>query len=214
MVMKKLLILGTRTLAMEIADLASEIPDVAVAGFVENLDPKLRGQAIEGLPVFWVEELGAMKESHCVVGGLATTHRKHFVDQAAAQGMKFATLIHPSARISDKARIGQGVVVSAGSIVSAHTEIGAHVFINRGVLIGHHTHIGEFSTLQPGANIAGGCRIAEHTYIGIGAVVIGNITIGAHSLISAGSVVTKNVAGGVQVFGNPARVIRENFGGK
>jgi acetyltransferase EpsM len=212
--MKKLLILGTRTLAVEIADLASEIPGVLVAGFVENLDPSLRGRTLEGLPVFWVEELAAMQESHYVVGGLATTHRKHFVDQAAAQGMKFATLLHPLARISDKARLGPGVVVSAGSIVSAHTEIGAHVFINRGVLIGHHTYIGDFSTLQPGANIAGGCHIAEHTYIGIGAIVVDNITIGAHSLVSAGSVVTRNVAAGVQVFGNPARVVRENFAGK
>jgi len=212
--MKKLLILGTRTLAMEIADLASEIPGVSVAGFVENLDPKLRGQTLEGLPVYWVEELGAMKESHLVVGGLATTHRKHFVDQAAGLGMKFATLIHPLARISSKAQLSAGVVVSAGSIVSAHTYIGAHVFINRGVLVGHHTQIGDFSTLQPGANIAGGCRIAEHTYVGIGAIVVDKITIGAHSLIGAGSVVTKNVAERVQVFGNPARVIRENFAGK
>jgi sugar O-acyltransferase (sialic acid O-acetyltransferase NeuD family) len=199
---------------MEIADLASEIPDIVIDGFVENLDPNLRGQTLQGLPVFWVAELGAMKESHCVVGGLATTHRKRFADQATAQGMKFATLIHPLARISRKARIGHGVVVSAGSIVSAHTEIGAHVFVNRGVLIGHHTCIGEFSTLQPGANIAGGCRIAEQTYIGMGAIVVDNITIGAHSFISAGSVVTKNVADRLQVFGNPARVIRQNYEGK
>jgi len=37
--MKKLLILGNKTLAVEIADLASEIQEYNVAGYVENMDP-------------------------------------------------------------------------------------------------------------------------------------------------------------------------------
>lgn len=212
--MEKLLILGTRTLAVEIADLASDVPGVEVAGFVENLDRERCREPLEGLPVYWVDELAPMKHTHRVIGGLATTYRSVFVEQAAAQEMAFATIVHPTARVSKTAQLDAGTVVGPGSIVSAHVKIGRHVFINRGVLIGHHTGIGDFCTLQPGANIAGCCRIEEQVYVGIGVVVIDNIAIGAHSFIGAGSLVIKDVASRVQVFGVPARVIRENFDGK
>lgn len=211
---KALLILGSRTLAVEIADLAAEIPGVEVAGFVENLDRDRCRETLEGLPVYWVEQLAGMRHSHCAVGGLATTERSVFVEQAAAQGMEFATLVHPAARISKTAHLGAGTIASVGCVVGAHARLERHVLVNRGVLIGHHTQIGEFSTLQPGANVAGCCRLAEHVYIGMGAIVVDKIAIGAHSFVSAGALVTKNVASHVQVFGSPAKVIRRNFGGK
>jgi sugar O-acyltransferase (sialic acid O-acetyltransferase NeuD family) len=211
---RPLLILGTRTLAIEIADLASEIPGIEVAGFVENTEPEKCRETLEGLPVYWVEELARLRDAHMVVGGLATTHRSVFIEQAAARGMEFATLVHPLARVSAKAHLGAGAIIGPGSIVSAHTRIGCHVFVNRGVLIGHHTAIGDFSTLQPGANIAGCCRIAEHVYVGMGATIVDNIAVGAHSFVGAGSLVTKDFPSHVRVFGVPAKVIRENFQGK
>jgi sugar O-acyltransferase (sialic acid O-acetyltransferase NeuD family) len=211
--MKPLLILGTRTLAVEIADIASDIPGFEVAGFVENLDRSRCSETLEGLPILWIDALAELKESHCAVGGLATTHREKFIRQAAEQGIAFATLVHPSARVSKKAKIAAGAIVSAGCILSAHAEIGNHVFLNRGVLIGHHTAIGDFTTVQPGANIAGCCRIGNRAYVGMGAMIVDDLSIGARSFIGAGSVVTKNVPEAVQVFGVPAKVVRVNLDG-
>jgi acetyltransferase EpsM len=211
---RPLLILGTGILALEIADVVSEIPGVNVEGFVENRDRDRCREQMEGLPVYWVEDLGSMKLSHRVVGGLATTRRSEFIQQAAALEMEFASLVHPSARVSKKAERGVGSVLGANVVLSAYARIGCHVFVNRGVLIGHHTQIGDFSTVQPGANIAGCCRIAEHVYVGIGAIIVDHIAIGAHSFVSAGSLVTKDVPDGVQVFGSPARVIRKLPGGR
>ncbi len=71
--LKKVLILGTRTFAEEIADVASEIPGVEVAGFVENMDKQRCRQKIAGLPVFWVDEIAEFGKTHYAVCGLGTT---------------------------------------------------------------------------------------------------------------------------------------------
>jgi acetyltransferase EpsM len=213
-IVQRVLILGTRTLAVEIADVASEISGVRVVGFVENMEPERCKELLEGLPVFWGGDIAELTKSHRAICGLATTHRSRFTDQVAAYGMSFATLIHPSASISLKSSVGEGTIVSVGVIIGAHTRLGRHVLVNRGVLIGHHTQIDDYVTIQPGANIAGACRIGKATYIGMGAVVTDHLTIGTHSIVGAGAVVTKDVPDNVQVVGVPARIVKENIEGK
>src|SRR6266849_4442998 len=211
---RPLLILGTRTLAVEIADVAADIPGVQVAGFVENLNRQRCQEKLEDLPVLWVDDVASLAQSHSAVCGLATTHRSRFVEQIAAYGMPFATVIHPSARISSKSTVGEGSILSVGVIIAARTHLDRYVLVNRGALIGHHTDIGDYVTVQPGANIAGACSIGEATYIGMGAIVIDHITIGAHSVVGAGAVVTTDIPDHVLVVGMPARVVRENIPGK
>lgn len=211
---QRLLILGTRALAEEVWDLISDMPGFEATAFVENQDPARCTGTLEGLPILWIDDVAAYAGTHKAVCALGTTHRSLFTDQAAALGLQFATVIHPTARISAHSSIGEGSIVSAGVIVATRTEIGRHVFMNRGALVGHHTQIGDYVSIMPGANIAGKCRIGEATYIGIGAIVIDGITIGAHSVVGAGSVVTQDVPANVQVVGVPAVIARENISGK
>lgn len=209
-----LLILGTRTFAVEVADLVCEIDDFDVAGFVENMERERCDRPLEDLPVYWVDELAQLAKSHSVVCGLSTTMRSRFTDQAAGHGADFATLIHPSARVSSKSSLGEGSIVSVGVIVASHSHLGRHVILNRGALVGHHTEIGDFVTIQPGANVAGACSIGDATYIGMGAIVIDHINIGSHSVVGAGAVVTKDVPDNVLVVGVPAKIVKANIAGK
>ena len=211
---RKLLILGTRTLAEEIADLASEVPGVRHVGYVENMDRSKAGRKIGGLPVCWVEEVPGMKGDHWAVCGLATTHRERFIDQVFAAGLRFTTLVHPSSRISTRSSIGEGTILSVNTVIAAHTTLGRHVLVNRGALIGHHTEIEDYVTIHPGANIAGTCRVGKGTYIGMGAVVINGVSIGAHAVIGAGAVVTKDIPEHVLAVGVPARIVKEDIKGK
>ena len=210
----KLLIGGTRTLAAEVADLAAEIPGVEVCGFIENMERERCAEPFEGLPVHWIDDVADMTSSHSAVVALATTHRSKFTAQLAEIGMPFATLIHPTARISATSTVGAGSIISVGVIVAAHTKIGQHVFVNRGALIGHHTTVGNHATILPGANVAGCCTIADAAYIGMGAIVIDKLSVGSHSIVGAGAVVTKDVPANVQVVGVPARIVKENVSGK
>jgi acetyltransferase EpsM len=156
-----LLILGTRTFALEVADLAATIPGVRVAGFVENMDRQRCGQTLEGLPVHWIDDVAALASSHRAVCALSTTLRSRFVQQAVQQGLAFATLIHRAATVSKRTAVGAGAIIGAGSVIGAHSLLEPHVIVNRGALIGHHTTIGPFCSIQPGANIAGACAIGR-----------------------------------------------------
>lgn len=208
-----LLVLGNRTFSEEVADVAAGA-GFAVAGYVENLDRSRCEDRLRGLPIHWVDELGALASSHRVIGGLSTTRRHRFAEQAAAQGMSFATVVHPTAHVSASSLVGEGALVSIGAIVGAHTSIGAHAVINRGALVGHHTEIGPYASIQPGANVAGACRIGEHAYIGIGAIVIDHVSVGRGSIVGAGAVVLDDVPDHVLVVGVPARIVRHDVESK
>ena len=209
-----LLILGTRTFAEEVADLASAIPGLHVAGFVENLDKDRCTQPLRGLPVFWIDDIDHLLPTHRAVCALSTTFRSRFIRQAEEIGLLFTSLIHPSAVISAQTEIGIGAVIGAGSVIGAHSHLSPHVVVNRGALIGHHTAIGSFCSIQPGANVAGACSIGEAVYIGMGAIIIDHIHIGAHAVVGAGAVVTKDVPERVQVIGLPARIVKDNIDGR
>lgn len=165
-------ILGTQMLAVELADLVSEVPGYRLAGFVENLEPGRCRETLEGLPIHWIDSIGELVRDHHVICGISTTHRVRFIEQALAHGMPFATVVHPTARVSARSTLGSGTIVSTGVQIAACTQVGKYVFINRGVLIGHHTTISDYVTVQPGANIAGACHIGEGAYIGMGAIIV------------------------------------------
>uniref|UniRef100_A0A7C5EPV7 Acetyltransferase n=1 Tax=Desulfobacca acetoxidans TaxID=60893 RepID=A0A7C5EPV7_9BACT len=166
------------------------------------------------MPILWVEELAPLAATHWAVCALATTLRSRFTSQVGALGVRFATLVHPTARVSRTSTLGEGTIISPGVIIASHTHLGRHVFVNRGALIGHHTEIGDHITIQPGANIAGKCRIGPATYLGMGALVLDGLTVGAHTVIGAGAVVTRDVPDCVQVVGIPAKIVKENIQGK
>jgi len=211
---EKLVILGTHVFAEEVADLVSECAEYELVAFAENWDRTRCGRPLLGLPVLWVDELAPLAATHVAVCAIGTTHRIGYVKQIAAMNFRFATIQHPTARVSLTATVGPGSILSAGVIVAAHTTIGRHVIVNRGSLIGHHTAIGDCVTISPGANIAGRITIGAGTYIGMGAIILDSLRIGSGSLIGAGSLVTKDVPDKVQVMGVPARITKEGVEGR
>jgi len=209
---RPLLILGTRLLAEEVADLVSDIDGVRLSGFVENRNRLRCQEQLGGLPIHWVDELEHLSRSHQAVVALTTTLRAGYVEQAAAHGISFYSVVHPTARISRTSSLGEGSIVSARVVVAAHTKIGNHVLLNRGVLIGHHTQLGDCVTLNPGANIAGACHIGNQAFVGMGALILDRVRVGHGAVIGAGAVVTRDVPDRALVLGMPARVVKVNAG--
>lgn len=204
--MNGLFILGTGILAEEFCALA-EHAGIPVEGFVENLDRNKAGSSLCGRTITWVEDVPAGATCVCA---LSTTKRRRFIDQLQGR-VEYVNLVHPSSIILPRSTIGEGTILSCGTIVASNTSVGRHVFLNRGVRIGHHTRIGDFVTIQPGANVAGKVEVGEAAYIGMGAVIIERLKIGAGSVIAAGSVVIREVPDHVMVAGNPAVIKKEGI---
>src|SRR6185436_16187271 len=108
---KPLLILGARAYAREVADLVSDIPALELKGFVENLEPERCSGLLDGLPVYWVDELATLSANHWGVCAFGTTKRSGFIAVAAGYGVRFATVLHPAARVSSRSTVGEGTIV-------------------------------------------------------------------------------------------------------
>jgi acetyltransferase EpsM len=204
----QLLVLGTTLFATEIADVATDA-GFEVTGYVENLDRERCASDLDGRPVHWIDDCGSFAATHVAVCGLGTTKRSVFTDQAAAMGLRFATIVHPTAHVSQASVVGEGAIVGVNVVVAAHAEIGRHVLLNRGSMVGHHTQIGDYVSVLPGANIAGSCVVGRAAYIGMGSIVIDHLSVGDESVVAAGAVVVEDVPANVLVVGIPAKVVKQ-----
>lgn len=135
---------------------------------------------------------------------------KFFNDRNLISFKKYCNLIYPNVSIGENVKTGNGILISAGSIIGPFTEVGNMVSINRNVSIGHHNKISDFCTFNPGANIAGDCEIGEGATIGMGAIIFDGVKIGRNTIVGAGSLVTHDLPENVIAYGSPVKIIREN----
>ena len=207
----QILIIGAGSIAKDIADLVADTPQYEVVGFVVDQPPFERGSTLIGKPIYWIDELEDFKPGFQAICALARMHKSEIISKVKHHGIKFIPFIHPSARVSKTASIGEGVVINSGVQIAASASIHDFAIINRGALIGHDTVIGEYSVLSPGVNIAGNVIIGKRTFVGLGANILESLTIGDQSFIGAGSLVTKDVPNRVKVVGMPARIIEKDI---
>ena len=137
--------------------------------------------------------------------------RKQFVEKITEEApeFQFPSLIHSSAEISSRAKVGSGTVVMAGATIRNDTTIGDHCLINTGANVDHDCILEDFSSIGPGCTLGGSVVVSCCSAVGLGANVIHGRTIGTHSIIGAGATVLKDIPSHCTAYGTPARVVRE-----
>ncbi len=150
-----------------------------------------------------IEDLGSIQqdgdEVFVAIGDNATRF------EVSRQISPLATLIHPSAVVSESVTIGAGSIVCAGAIIQAGAVVGAGCIINTGATVDHDCNLGDCVHVSPGAHLGGDVTIGCCTWIGIGAAVIHGVTIGERAMVGAGAVVVSDVPSDVTVLGVPAK---------
>lgn len=134
--------------------------------------------------------------------------REKYFSKLLKKGFLLPTIIHPSAILSKKVFIGNGVFINAGAIINAGAEIGDNTIINTGSIIEHEVNIKRNCHICPGVKIGGRVRIGKNTFIGIGSSVKDYIQIGEDVKVGAGSVIINNINKNLMVAGVPGKEIR------
>lgn len=145
-----------------------------------------------------------------IIGTGNPINRRLLYDKFLQLGGKPYTLISRYAEIGNyENTIGDGSIITSGTIITNSISIGRGVLINLSCTVGHDSIIGDFVELCPNVSISGNCVINDNVFIGTSATVLPGVKIGSNSIIAAGSVVTKDVPANVMVAGIPAIVKKE-----
>lgn len=120
-----------------------------------------------------------------------------------SNGAKFASIIHPTAHVSEFAKVGEGLVMYPNSLITANVTVGDFVTLLSSN-VGHDVKIGSYSTISSFCDVTGGVVIGKRVFLGSHTTIIPKRTIGNDAYIAAGSVVITNIKDGIHVFGNPA----------
>lgn len=211
--MKNLIIIGAGGLARVILSYANDIMQTnecewRVKGFIdENLN------ALDGIdtgyPILGTISEHVIEEDSvyiCAIGD--SKARLSICRDFQKKGAEFINLIHPTARISERVKMGVGNIFCPNSAVNPDVVIGDFVMVNSYSGFGHDSTIGSGCTLSSFCDVTGNCKLGEGVFLGSTAVITPGRKIGDYAKISAGSVVFTNVKDGKTMFGNPARILK------
>ena len=138
--------------------------------------------------------------------------KKKVINKLENHKSDFLSFIHPGAVLGHNVSLGKGVIVCPGVIVSCDVKLGDFVFMNMNSTVGHDVTVGNFTTISGKVEITSSNNIGDYVMFGVGSKTIPGLNIGSGSTIGAGSIVIKNVKSRSTVFGNPAKIIREDNG--
>jgi len=132
------------------------------------------------------------------------TDRKKIVENLPSDS-KYFTLIHPTATVSKFVDIGEGSIITPGSIITCDIKIGKHAHLNLQTTIGHDCIIGNYFTTAPGVKISGKCNIDECVYFGTNSSIREKMNVCKNVTIGMGAVVVKDIVEEGIYIGSPAK---------
>ncbi len=208
MTAKKYCIVGTggfgrETLACLIDVMQVEQPGIDIADIALFMvdDIFYSDNVVMGVPV--IRRSDFVVENYKVVVAIGEPDvRRKFVENMP-DNTEYATIIHPSVVLSKWVDLGEGSIVTAGSILTCNITIGKHAHINLHTTVGHDCDIGDYFTTAPGANISGGCTFGHAVYFGTNAAIRQGVTICDNVVIGMGGVVVKDITEAGVYIGNP-----------
>lgn len=200
----KLIIIGVNGHGKVVADIALATGKYREIAFLCNFEKKTECM---GYPIIGknADALRFIEEADFIVAIGDGQKRKQLMEDLAASGATFATLIHPSAILGSRVQLGTGTVVMPGTVINAESVIGKGCIINTASSVDHNCRLGDYVHVAVGAHLCGMVTVGDMTWIGAGATVINGIHLCGDCIVGAGAVVVKNIKEIGTYIGVPAK---------
>ncbi len=208
--MKKIYIIGAggfgRELLWWIKDINSVKPTWEIGGFLDDNSHALDDYECDYSIVGSIRGWQPKEDEEFALALGSPALKKRIVSEMKEKGAKFATVIHPTALLSEFARYGEGFIMFPHSKLSVNSVVGDFVTLLSSP-IGHDTYIGDYSVISCNCNIIRNVTVGKEVFMAAGVCIAQDINIGDGAYLGLGSVVIQDVPKGATVFGNPARIM-------
>lgn len=210
--MKKIVIYGAGGFAKEIIWLIEEINNVnkewELLGLIEDNEENF-GKEINGYKILGGKNyLETLSDDIFIIIAIGDGNIRRKIYENFPY-RKYATLIHPSVKISSTNEIGKGSIICAGCNLTVNVVIGEHTNINLNCTIAHDCQIDDFVSIFPQVAVSGNVKVGSRTTIGTGSSIIQNLIIGKDVTVASMSNVTKNIPDESIGLGNPIKIIKK-----
>lgn len=210
---KNIVIFGGGSHCLCVLDIIETSEDFNIIGIIDSLASI--GSEISGYKVIGRQnQLLELFKEYSIEGGVIAIgdnySRSIIANEVIEQipTFNFVNIIHPSAIISKKAKIGFGNVIMPGVIINVGAILKNHCIINTGSQLEHFSVMGNFSSLSAGVITGGYAVFKEFSAVALGVTIFDRVTIGFNTVVGSGSLVTKDLPDNVLAFGSPAKVVR------
>ena len=209
-----IVILGSGTHAIDILDSMLESNRLSERykplGFLDDHPTQER---VHGFPVLGNLKKVASFDSEVqfvtAIGSVTSYRAKPaLVKRLGIPRERFATIVHPSASVSQWSQVGRGCVILQQCTLSAGCRLDDQVVLLPGCRISHDTVVADYNILATGVLLSGYVQVDRNCYLGAGCLVRERLQLGEGCLVGMGSVVVKSLEAGARVAGNPARPLK------
>jgi acetyltransferase-like isoleucine patch superfamily enzyme len=174
-------------------------------GFLSDVPVDLVALGIKEKIVGTIQDYIPAEDEWLFVGLSKPEQKKSVIDKLRAKGARFISIVSPYAYVGSDVIMGEGCLVTGGSVISCGARIGNFVNVN-GSMISGGAEIGDYSTAT-GFTVIEDAIIGKGVFLGSKAVVKGGCRVGDWAQVYTGSVVIQDVKANTKVFGMPAQEI-------
>lgn len=208
-----LVILGA-TAYPEIAELIRDINDTGSRYSVRCIlddNNDLHHKRIEGVEVIGGIDLAREHRDACFVMGIGSHKsrliRRQIVDRLNISDDRWATLIHPRAKVYASASIGSGSIVHCGAVVGNGARLGRWVIVLWNSVLGANTIIGDGAMCASNVTVNSRVKIGSYSFVGAASAIADSICLEPGAMIGMGSLIIRDVPLGAFQFGFPSRIL-------
>ena len=208
--MNKIYIVGAggfgRELLWWIKDINKVKPTWEIVGFLDDDPNALDKYECDYKIVGSIKDWQPKEDEEFALAIGSPSLKRKIVEIMKPKGAKFASIIHPTAMLSEFANYGEGFIMFPYSKLSANSTVGDFVTLLSSP-IGHDTLIGDYSVISGNCNVVRNVVIGKDVFLAAGVCIAQDIRIGDGAYLGIGSVILKDVQPEATMFGNPARVV-------